>query len=249
LNAFATGARHALAGFGLILRPRMRRFVVVPLLVNLLLFIGGGILLVGWIEQLSAALTEWLPEWLHWLKYIIWPLFLLLFVGLVLFGFSALANLIGAPFNGVLAERCAALLGGEPPASNRVLWAEVVVAIKGELQKLGFYLIRALPLGLLTLIPGVGLLASLGLLWLTIWVVALGYLDYPLGNNGLTFKQQRVLLGQQRLLLLGFGASVFVLTLIPIVNFMVMPAAVCGATRLWVSEQNEFVTQGVAPIT
>ncbi len=227
----------------------MRRFVVVPLIVNLLLFVGGGILLVGWIEQLSAALTEWLPEWLHWLRYIIWPLFLLLFIGLVLFGFSALANLIGAPFNGVLAERCAALLGGEPPASNRALWAEVIVAIQGELQKLGFYLVRALPLGLLTLVPGIGLLASLGLLLLTIWMVALGYLDYPLGNGGLTFRQQRRVLGQQRLLLLGFGATIFALTLIPVVNFVVMPAAVCGATQLWLSEQNEFVTRGIDTVT
>ena len=247
MNAFSRGVSHALSGFGLIMRPRLRRFVLVPVAVNVLLFVVGGILLLGWAEQLSAALSEWLPDWLQWLRYIIWPLFLLMFLGLVFFGFSALANLIGAPFNGLLAERCATLLGGEPAAMGRSVWAEVTVAVGGEINKLGFYLLRALPLAVLALIPGVGLVASLGLLLLTIWMVALGYLDYPLGNVGMTFKQQRALAGQHRLLMFGFGACVFALTLVPLVNFVVMPAAVCGATRLWLSEHDEFVTRCIDP--
>lgn len=247
MTAAVQGARYALAGFQLIFRPRLRRFVVIPLLVNIALFIGGGILLVNWIGQLSSMLVEWLPDWLDWLTYLLWPLFLLLFVGLVLFGFSALANLVGAPFNSVLAERCAVLLGAAPSASTRSLWAEVVIALTGEVHKLGYYLIRALPLALITLIPGIGLLASLALLLLTAWMLGLGYMDYPLGNAGLAFKQQRSVLASRRFLVLGFGATVFVLTLIPLVNFLVMPAAVCGATQLWVSEQREFVTSGIDP--
>lgn len=247
MSAATQGVAHALAGFSLVFRPRLRRFVVIPLLLNIVLFIGGGILLIGWLAELSAALTAWLPDWLDWLSYLLWPIMLLLFVGLVLFGFSALANLVGAPFNGLLAERCAALLGGPPASSSRSLSAEVVVAIKGELHKLGYYLIRALPLALLTLVPGVGLIASLGLLLLTTWMLGLGYLDYPLGNVGIPFSQQRKLLARRRMLVLGFGATVFVLTLIPLINFLVMPAAVCGATRLWIAEHDEFVTPGIDP--
>lgn len=247
MGAAAQGAGYALAGFRLISRPRLRRFVVIPVLVNIVLFVIGGILLVNWIDQLSNALVQWLPDWLDWLSYLLWPIFLLIFIGLVLFGFSALANLIGAPFNGVLAERCAALLGGAPFGSTRPLWAEVMVALQGELHKLGYFLMRAVPLAVLTLIPGIGLLASMLLLWLTAWMLGLGYLDYPLGNAGLAFKQQRKLLARRRMLVLGFGATVFVLTLVPLVNFLVMPAAVCGATQLWISEHSQFVTPGVDP--
>jgi CysZ protein len=32
----------------------------------------------------------------------------------------------------------------------------------------------------------------------------------------------------------GFGFAVFILTSIPFVNLVVMPVAVCGATKLWV---------------
>ncbi len=241
------GAGYALTGFRLVFRPRLRRFVVIPLVVNIALFVAGGFLLVGWMGQLSDALVAWLPDWLDWLSYLLWVVFLLIFIGLVLFGFTALANLIGAPFNSVLAERCALLLGGPPSGSARPLWAEVVTALQGELHKWGYYLVRALPLALLTFIPGIGLFASLALLLLTAWMLGLGYLDYPLGNAGLAFRQQRKLLARRRALVLGFGAAVFVLTLIPFVNFFVMPAAVCGATRLWLSEQADFVTPGVDP--
>jgi CysZ protein len=39
---------------------------------------------------------------------------------------------------------------------------------------------------------------------------------------------------------LGFGSIVFVMTSIPFLNFLAMPVAVCGATRLTVKikEQN-----------
>jgi CysZ protein len=36
---------------------------------------------------------------------------------------------------------------------------------------------------------------------------------------------------------MGFGGATLVGTMIPIVNFIVMPAAVAGATALWVGEK------------
>ena len=38
-----------------------------------------------------------------------------------------------------------------------------------------------------------------------------------------------------------FGITVSVFSLIPIVNFLVMPVAVCGATAYWVAELKEQV--------
>ena len=43
-------------------------------------------------------------------------------------------------------------------------------------------------------------------------------------------------LREKRLLALGFGAATLLMTLIPFVNFLVMPAAVAGATAMWVHE-------------
>jgi CysZ protein len=53
-------------------------------------------------------------------------------------------------------------------------------------------------------------------------------------NGGLRFAQTRKLLHRRRGLSLGFGGAVAVALLLPGINLLVMPAAVAGATLLWV---------------
>jgi CysZ protein len=55
-----------------------------------------------------------------------------------------------------------------------------------------------------------------------------------MSNHGILFRQQRQRLRQQRMLVMGFGSAVMLLTLVPVVNFLAMPAAVIGATLMWV---------------
>ena len=64
-------------------------------------------------------------------------------------------------------------------------------------------------------------------------MLALEYVDCPLSNHGLLFPQQRVLLRRHRAEGLGFGSAVMVLTMLPLFNFIAMPAGVAGATILW----------------
>lgn len=76
------------------------------------------------------------------------------------------------------------------------------------------------------------------MLWFlyTAWMLTLEYSDYPMGNHGLEFREMRARLRRKRVLGLGFGATTAGLTLVPVVNFIVMPSAVAGATALWVDE-------------
>jgi len=232
IGQFLHGAGCLFDGYALVLRPRLRRFVYVPLLVNSLLFTLG---IIAGFRVLSAWVRPWLerlPDWLDWLQWLLLPLFGVFALGVLFFGFALVANLISAPFNGLLAERCEQRLRGETPSSSRPLYKEIPSAVMGELIKLRYYLARALPLLLLSLIPVFGLLATAVLVIFTIWMLGIEYLDYPLGNRGLLFPQQRKLAAKNRWAVLGFGSAVFLLTLVPLVNFTVMPAAVAGATQL-----------------
>jgi CysZ protein len=235
INSPAVGFRFAMDGLRLIWRPGLRRYVVVPFLINLIVF---GLLVWLGVDQFEGVLDRWLPEdsWLGYFRWLLWPLFAVAFLLIVFYTFTLLANLLAAPFNDMLSAKVEEMLTGQrPDDSAGSVFAAVGPAIRSELQKIAYFLPRALPLLLLFVIPGINTLAPL--IWgvFSAWSIALEYTEYPFGNNGVLFRQQRQVVRQRRFTALGFGGGVMLLMLIPGVNFLAMPAAVAGATALWVA--------------
>ena len=113
---------------------------------------------------------------------------------------------------------------------------EALTRAVSELRKLLYFLLRALPLGLLFLIPGVNIAAPFLWALFSAWMLAIEYVDYPMANHLLHFSEQRRRLRKRRLLSLGFGGSSLLMTMIPLVNFLAMPVSVAGATAMWVHE-------------
>ncbi len=232
-----TGAGYMLEGFSLLRKPGLRRFVLMPLLINILLF--GGLIgwAYGWVDGSSRAMLSGLPEWLHWLRYIVVPVFVLTSLVVIFYGFSILANLIAAPFNGLLAEAVECHLTGKSLQSDwRQLLRDVVPSIMSELRKLLYFALRALPLLLLLLVPLVNVAASVLWVLFSAWMMTVQYMDYPMANHQLFFKDQRARLRKRPLLAWSFGGLVMLCTLVPVINFIIMPAAVAGATAVWVRE-------------
>ena len=227
------GFGYLVDGLKLLLKPGLKRYLAIPLLINILIFS-----LIGWIaiSQFEGLMDWMLPEssWWSFLRWLLWPLFALTGLLITFYTFTAVANLIAAPFNALLAERVEILLTGKrPPESNENLAATVVPAVLSELKKLSYFLLRAIPLLLLFVIPVVNIAAPVLWLLFSAWFLALEYGDYPMGNHGMKFSEQHQRLKQQRLTALGFGGGVTLLMMIPIVNFAAMPAAVAGATVHW----------------
>lgn len=242
MNSFFKGFGYVLNGFSLITKPRLRRFVAIPLGVNIALFAGLIWFAFSWIDKSTTFFMSKLPGWLDWLSYLVWPLFIALSLLFIFYGFSIVANLIAAPFNGLLAEAVENYLRSEPLKGN---WQQVIrdilPALWSEVRKLLYFLLRAIPLGILFLIPVINIAAPF--IWgaFSAWLLAIQYADYPMANHQLFFKEQRKRLAGRRLLALGFGSGVLLFTLIPVLNFAVMPAAVAGATAMWVKE-NELLS-------
>jgi CysZ protein len=67
-------------------------------------------------------------------------------------------------------------------------------------------------------------------------MMAIQYCDYPMDNNKVSFRQMKVMLAERRLTSLSFGAIVQIGMMIPLVNLIMMPAAVIGATLFWCEE-------------
>ena len=230
------GAGYLIEGFGLIRRPGLRRFVLFPLLINLIIF--AGLIYLGG-SYFELAMERLLPESVGWLAYILWPLFAALVLISSFYSFTLIANLIGGPFNDRLAEMVAERLGAPVNTHHgRSLVGDIAVSIANEMRKWAYFLsllLMLLALWLLTLwIPPLSLLMPLLWLLLGAWMMSVEYTDYPMSNQGLDFAEKRAWLRQHRWLAIGFGAATLGATLIPIINFAVMPAAVAGATALWV---------------
>ena len=238
VNPFS-GAGYLIEGMKLIAQPGLRRFVLIPLLVNILVFSAAIWYGITWFESFLVWMESKIPAWLQWLDWILWPLFILALLILVFYSFTLVANLLASPFNGLLAEKVELHLTGrslnEGGGWTKAL-VELVPTLLDELRKLAFAALLAIPFLVLFLIPGINLAAPFLWFLYTAWVLALEYSDYPMGNNGLKFSEMRARLRRRRVLGLGFGAATAGLTMVPVLNFIVMPSAVAGATAMWVKE-------------
>jgi CysZ protein len=218
--------------------PGIRRFVLIPMLINTFLFSGAIWLLINEFEDWVNYWLSQLPQWMSFLDWLLWPLFAVLVLISVFYGFSVVANLIAAPFNGFLSEKVEKMRSGAIMEDEgwKGMLAMVPRALQRELSKLAYYLPRLLMLLVLSFIPVVNIIAPF--LWFLFgaWMMAIQYCDYPMDNNKVSFRQMKVLLAQRRLTSLSFGAIVQVGMMIPIVNLVMMPAAVIGATLFWCEE-------------
>lgn len=236
-NEIKQGALYFVQGFKMLLKPGLRNFVIIPLLISFLVFAG----LIGpaayYISEAMNLLVSKLPEWLSFVYWIITPLLILLLLLASGYFFNIVTNLIAAPFNSFLAEKTETLLTGKQSTPLTGL-AEVIELIKHsfkrELDKLWYYLPRLVALMVLTLIPGINVLASVAWLFMGAWMLAIQYSDYPMDNNKINFKNMLLLLKQERAIALGFGLATTAMLSIPVLNMLAMPAAVIGATCMWV---------------
>lgn len=233
IGDFITGFSYIPRGLALILRPRLRRYVILPVLINVVLFISAFVLL---LERLGGWLDGLLPSSLAWLSWLILPLlFLALSLG-VFYTFGLVANLIASPFSALLAEQIELQMGGQPPSAGAGLkqtLRSTAIGVMTQLSALAYQLVRLLPLLLLFLVPVVNVLATSVLIAFSAWMLALGYLSTPMGNHDMSFRAVRETCRGRRALALGLGTGLLLLTWIPLLNLLALPVGTAAATALW----------------
>lgn len=211
-------------GIKLLTHPELRKYLLIPLFINLVLYSGAFVL--GY-HSVSALIHQVIPDWLAWLKWMLWPLFFVSFLVVGFFTFTLIANLIAAPYYSQLSAKTLQLITGQSAAGDEASWDKIFV---GELRRVGYLLIRILPLLLLFVIPVLNLIAPV--LWaiFAAWGISMEFIAYPLENRGLPFPQQKRFLQQSRIGVLSFGALTGLGLTLPLVNLLIGQAAVIGAT-------------------
>ena len=170
-------------------------------------------------------------------RHLIWPIFTLVIILSIFYAFAILANWIAAPFNGLLSEAVEKKIAGKDYDGLDMTAAEVVKDLPRllgrEWHKFKYWLPKALICLVLFVVTGVHLIAPIIWILFSAWMMCIQYVDYPQDNRKRPFEHTLELLRQNRSGPMGFGLVIVFFTMIPVVNILVMPVAVAGATIMW----------------
>ncbi|MBY6064762.1 sulfate transporter CysZ [Pseudidiomarina sediminum] len=228
------GASYVARGFELAFQKGVRRYALIPLLINIVLFSIAIAAVFHYTTLWVADFMAWLPAWLYWLEVILWPLIIVAVLLLFAMTFTSVANIIASPFNSLLAEKVEARLTGIPAPDTGLtgLIKDIPRTLGREFQKIIYFLPRSLGFFLLLLfLPVIG--QVLWLLWGG-WMMTIQYADYAFDNHKVPFRDMRQSLYQHQGKSLTFGVVVAFLASVPIINLLMIPIAVCGSTAMWV---------------
>lgn len=230
------------------------KWAFLPAVVNVVVFAAAFAVFLVFYPDLYSLATGFLPldppsVWYAWLSGA--PLRLLaLMIGILLivtalvvlyFAFLILGTAIAAPFLDVLAQRVEVLATGrtsEEPASLLGALHAMGTSIVVELRKLAFFLAVQIALLLLGLLPLLTPFTVVAAALFTMLFLPLEYAGFAMDHRHMRFPQRRALIWQHRWLMLGFGAAAFLTLLIPLLNFVCLPALVAGGTLLFLDVEN-----------
>lgn len=236
MNNIISGIHYFISGLSLITKPGLKRFVLMPLMINIIIFIGLFFVMRHYMGEFNDWFAHHLPVWLQWLGGLLWLLFFISFFLFFVYAFITLANIVAAPFNGLLAEKVELYLTGILPEPRSLfdLIKDVPRILLRQLSIIAYYLPRALCLFILFFIPVVHLVAPVLWFLFNAWFMTLTYIDYPTDNHRVPLITVRRWLRENNWTSLGLGMTILVVSMIPIINFIVIPAAVAAATRYWI---------------
>ena len=222
-------------GWELCCHSRYRKFVIVPVLINIFVFVLlGGFLLyyVGsWIDYWHQSL----PSFLAWLTYLLWPILILIILMVFAYVFSMICALIGAPFYLMLSKAIQQdILGQCAPKTSLIQDAlDIPKVLKREFAKsLGHFPYWLLGC-VLSYIPGVNVLTPIYWGGCGARIFAVHFFDYPADNHHHSLKQTKAFIQANKVscYLLGFWS--YLGLSVPILNIFVLPAAVAVASEFY----------------
>jgi CysZ protein len=236
MQRFISGALYPVYAFSLLARtPRLWRYVLLPIIVNIL--VGATLyagLLFGGLRAIDGFVAG-LPEWAAVLGAL---LRLLLIIGVLIatgFVLVRFGVVLGAPWYSKLSAELELLRSGQPPpeqtAGLSASMRDLGRALAFEIRKLLLVLAIGALLLLLNLIPVAGqLLATAGWVALGATISCLDFFDYPLERRLLSFRAKLGVIRRAMPASAGFGLVCLGLVSIPFFNLLLIPLCVVAGT-------------------
>ena len=244
MNGFIAGFTLPMRALNLLLtRSRLKRFAILPLVANILIYFGVFAVAI-------YALWNWdidAPQWKFWgttgatlssaadgtMAVVKWVVALPLLFVFSYFTFTIFGMVLASPLNDLLSQRVEATLAPEQqrqdlslfaglPHMLYCIWEAVIMTSK---QLLAMLLV--LPLVFIPLVGGIPLLL------VTAYFSGRGFVDIAMARNYLKAPHKRALIHTSRAKILGLGLAMELLFLIPFVGLIVLPLGVVAGTMLY----------------
>lgn len=237
---FFRGFGYLFRGIGFVFskHPALLKFCLLPLLINLLVFVGAGIALYHYYGDLVALIWARPNNWFFRLFWYLLYIFIFIAVMLIAYvAFFIVQALLSAPFNDVLSERVEQLAYGHepPPFSAARLAKDLGRTIAHQALKLLVWVAIMVPLFLLNVfVPVIGsALFLIGGSYVTAFFFAYDYLDYAMARRQWSFSTKMATLKEHRALGLGLGGSLMLCLLVPLLGVLCVPFMTVGGTLLF----------------
>ena len=228
-----TGLDCLVEGFALIRKPGIRRYVIVPTVINTLVLIVLVVISVSKFEGWVAAITNMLPDWLSFLSWVIYLVGLIVVAFVLFYSFMIVANLIASPFNAILSAKIEeTLIPGHVHPDSNLFFDHRRRCCSRDIESALFVAASRSPDATVCHPVGeyVGAVA-LDFVW---WMVAIQYCDYAADNNQVSFRTLRERMSSHKLSAVSFGIPINIMLAIPLINLFLLPIAVAGGTVFWV---------------
>jgi CysZ protein len=230
--SFLRGMWYMVRGFRALSTPGLKRYIVLPILLNILLFAGLFYFSYHYLYPYANHYLDKLPSWLSFLSGVFFILFIICFFLLFLYLFTVVFNIIAAPFNSLLAEKAQTILY-KLPIPSQPFYEMAIRSMKRQGQFLFYYLSRLLIVALLFFVPFIQPVYPFIWFLFTAWIISIQYQDFAMDNNLVRFKEMQEQVKDNKMRSLGFGTLINLTSFIPLLNLLIMPAAVIGSIMIY----------------
>ncbi len=233
---------------GLFAAPRSLRFIrsskglmkyfAVPFLLNLIILSGIVFFTYTMVYDPLFSLVRGNAWYNRVLEFVLAPLLVMLLGLLIVLLYSIIGSIITAPFNDFLSQKVEETVTGERFDDELTFSAavkDIFRVIKNVIKLLALVILINLLLLFLNLIPAAGsVLYSITGFLTTFFFLGFQFFDFPLERRRYRFSEKMAVAWRFKRTVTGVGASLFVMTFIPLVGFLGLNIATVAASRLFV---------------
>jgi CysZ protein len=238
-----------IAGIGLVfhslrflyLQRSLWRLALVPVVINILIFVVATVALyhgsAEWIKELwpEPQLTTWSDAVMVFAWWVLRALIVVMVFVASYFLALVVGGLVSGPFLDELSSECETILYGTKQVANQGAWSTLTSTLSSfSVIGLAFviYVFAMLPVMLLCIIPGGGLVALPLSFGLSGCFLSFQYCDPVFARRGLGWGARTKLLWRFRGFSFGFGLGAQALLWMPMANLLAIPAVVVAGTCL-----------------